>query len=137
MGPSPPLPPPSLRSVRPPAAQSSDKPKRPSVPLTGRHGAFLVELVTYNNHPFKNHWAFFVRGHGSPDCGVYLHAKGDVRMGFNLEVRRSFDFKYTRRPADRILLQWVDVRTLTRRRFSTTTTTYGMISQCADSKPVQ
>ena len=78
------------------------------MPLTGPHGAFLVELVTYNNHPFKNHWAIIVRGHGSPDCGVYLHAKSDARMGFNLEVRRSFDFKYTRRPADRILLQWVD-----------------------------
>ena len=52
--PPPPLPPPLLTHVRPPAAQSSDKPKRPSVPSMGPHGAFLVELVTYNGHPYKD-----------------------------------------------------------------------------------
>ena len=84
------------------------QPKRPSVPSTGPHGAFLVELVTYNGHPYKGHWAFSVRCHASPDRGVYLHAMGDVLRGFDLEVRRSFDFKETRNPTDRIPLQWAD-----------------------------
>ncbi|EFY85938.1 hypothetical protein MAC_08021 [Metarhizium acridum CQMa 102] len=46
-----------------------------------------------------------------PDIGVQLHATGDVRNGFSLELKRNHDLKDTGNiPSSRIPLQWVDGR---------------------------
>lgn len=83
----------------------------PTVPAHGPPGASLVELLTYNGYPFKDHWAYFVRSQGDPDIGVVLHATGDVINGFSLEFKRSTDLKATDDlPSSRIPLQWVDGR---------------------------
>ncbi|OAQ59559.1 hypothetical protein VFPPC_03789 [Pochonia chlamydosporia 170] len=83
----------------------------PTVPAHGPPGATLVELLTYNGYPFKDHWAYFVQSQGDPDLGVVLHATGDVINGFSLEFKRSTDLKATDDlPSSRIPLQWVDGR---------------------------
>lgn len=104
--PPPPPPPPSTK-----AANSIAIPRRPNVAANGPRGAFMVELVTYSGAPFKDHWAYFIRSHQNPQVGVFIHATGDVRNGFVLEFRRSYDFDLTATgPTARIPLQWVDVR---------------------------
>ncbi|KID86171.1 hypothetical protein MGU_06604 [Metarhizium guizhouense ARSEF 977] len=106
--PPPPLPPGPLGSTPTPSVPSI---KRPSVAPTGPGGSFLVELITYNGAPFKDHWAYWVRSQSDPDIGVQLHATGDVRNGFSLEFKRSHDLRDTGNiPSSRIPLQWVDGR---------------------------
>lgn len=69
----------------------------------------MIELAVYNGHPFKDHWAYFVRSHTDPEIGVKVHATGDVRNGFQLESKRSHDLRDTVDiPSKRIPLQWVD-----------------------------
>ncbi|KAE8394997.1 hypothetical protein BDV23DRAFT_178987 [Aspergillus alliaceus] len=96
----------------PPAAQEAHKSlpvtKAPFVAVTGPAGAFMVELLIYNGAPFKDHWAYWVRSHVHPDIGVLIHAAGDVKNGFNLEFKRSHDFRSTgNRRTKRVPLQWV------------------------------
>jgi hypothetical protein len=75
----------------------------------GPPGAFLVELLIYNGHPFKDHWAYWVRSHTNKDLGVKIHATGDVRNGFEFEIKRSSNFRTNEiPPTKRIPLQWVD-----------------------------
>ncbi|EFZ01949.1 hypothetical protein MAA_03178 [Metarhizium robertsii ARSEF 23] len=107
--PTPPPPPPGpLGSTPTPSVPSI---KRPIVAPTGPGGSFLVELITYNGAPFKDHWAYWVRSQSDPDIGVQLHATGDVRNGFSLEFKRSHDLRDTGNiPSTRIPLQWVDGR---------------------------
>lgn len=77
----------------------------------GPTGAFLVELLVYNGTPFNDHWAYWVRSHIHPDIGVEIHANGDVRTGFEFEIKREHDFRETSRyPTARIPLQWVDAK---------------------------
>lgn len=71
----------------------------------------MVELITYSGAPFKDHWAYFIRSHQNPQVGVVIHATGDVRNGFVLEFKRSYDFDTTATdPTSRIPLQWVDAQ---------------------------
>ncbi|TWU71227.1 hypothetical protein ED733_001168 [Metarhizium rileyi] len=103
----PPPPPPSgsRRSV----ASGTLQPKPPSVNFNGPAGAFLVELLIYNGAPFKDHWAYWVRSHHEPEFGVFIHATGDVRNGFQFEIKRSHDLRVTgNRPTKKIPLQWID-----------------------------
>lgn len=99
----PPPPPPAAKA---PALPPATKP--PSVAATGPAGAFMVELLIYNGAPFKDHWAYWVRSHSDPNIGVLIHATGDVKNGFEFQVKRSHDFNTTgNRPTKRIPLQWV------------------------------
>lgn len=103
--PPPPPPPPAVKTVLalPPA------PKPPIVAPNGPNGSFLVELVIFNGAPFKDHWVYFVRSHIGSHIGVLIHATGDVRKGFEFEVKRSHNFLVTlTKPTTRIPLQWVD-----------------------------
>ncbi|OAA35527.1 hypothetical protein NOR_07912 [Metarhizium rileyi] len=85
------------------------QPKPPSVNFNGPAGAFLVELLIYNGAPFKDHWAYWVRSHHEPEIGVFIHATGDVRNGFQFEIKRSHDLRVTgNRPTKKIPLQWID-----------------------------
>jgi len=71
----------------------------------------MVELLIFNGSPFKDHWGYWVRSHANPDIGVELHATGDVRNGFEFEIKRSYDLKKTcNQPTTRIPLQWVDAK---------------------------
>lgn len=82
---------------------------KPAVPLTGPTGAFMVELLIWNGSPFKDHWAYFVRSHTDPDIGVKIHATGNVRSGFEFEIKRSENLQTTEDiPSTRVPLQWVD-----------------------------
>lgn len=83
-------------------------PRPPTVAPSGPPGAFLVELLIYNGSPFKDHWSYWVRSHQDPDLGVLIHAAGDVRNGFQLEIKRGHDLRATGNlPTKRIPLQWV------------------------------
>ncbi|KAK3196607.1 hypothetical protein K4F52_000489 [Lecanicillium sp. MT-2017a] len=109
--PAPPPPPPTSSGSRRPVTGVLGQPKPPSVSLNGPTGAFLVELLIYSGSPFKDHWAFWVCSHRDPELGVLVHATGDVRNGFQFEIKRSHDFRATgNRPSKRIPLQWVDGR---------------------------
>ncbi|KAJ5154935.1 uncharacterized protein N7500_010374 [Penicillium coprophilum] len=82
---------------------------KPAVPLIGPTGAFMVELLIWNGSPFKDHWAYFVRSHADPDIGVKIHATGNVRNGFEFEIKRSENLQTTDDvPSTRVSLQWVD-----------------------------
>ncbi|KAL2838561.1 hypothetical protein BJY01DRAFT_219941 [Aspergillus pseudoustus] len=81
----------------------------PAVPTTGPDGAFLVELLVFNGAPFHDHWAYFVRSHGNSDTGTLIHAAGNVRVGFEFQIKRSHDLREPENlPTKRIALQWVD-----------------------------
>ncbi|OXN24561.1 hypothetical protein CDV57_05003 [Aspergillus fumigatus] len=106
--PPPPPPPPPLSAGVVPAPASAPQPEPPTVAEQGPPGAFLVELLIYNGHPFKDHWAYWVRSHTDKDLGVKIHATGDVRNGFELEIKRSSNFRTNELPpTKRIPLQWV------------------------------
>ncbi|CAG8908373.1 unnamed protein product [Penicillium egyptiacum] len=84
---------------------------KPAVSLTGPTGAFMVELLIWNGSPFKDHWAYFVRSHADPDIGVKIHATGNVRSGFEFEIKRSENLLSTDDvPSTRVPLQWVDMK---------------------------
>ncbi|KAK6593115.1 hypothetical protein H4I95_11489 [Botrytis cinerea] len=81
-----------------------------SIPSISRPpDTFLVELLTYNGHPYKDHWAYFIRSPSNPSVGVRLHATGDVRNGFRFEIQLDYNLYTTEDiPTKRISLQWVD-----------------------------
>ncbi|KAJ5687210.1 hypothetical protein N7536_009829 [Penicillium majusculum] len=84
---------------------------KPAVSLTGPTGAFMVELLIWNGSPFKDHWAYFVRSHADPNIGVKIHATGNVRSGFEFEIKRSENLQTTDDiPSTRVPLQWVDAK---------------------------
>jgi hypothetical protein len=99
----------SIPSTNPPKADTA--PPLPVVAPTGPAGAFTVKLLIYNGAPFNDHWAYWVPSHANPDIGVVLHATGNVRNGFKLQVKRSHNFNLTLdQPTKRIPLQWVDAK---------------------------
>ncbi|KAB8223467.1 hypothetical protein BDV33DRAFT_200445 [Aspergillus novoparasiticus] len=101
----------------PPPSVGKTAPKPPSVASEGPAGAYLVELLIFNGWPFKDHWAYWVRSHSSPDIGVQLHATGDVRNGFVFQIKRNYDFhdENSECPSTRIPLQWIDRKFLDER----------------------
>eukprot|EP00088_Acartia_fossae_P060581 TRINITY_DN72569_c0_g1_i1.p1 TRINITY_DN72569_c0_g1~~TRINITY_DN72569_c0_g1_i1.p1 ORF type:complete len:176 (-),score=22.45 TRINITY_DN72569_c0_g1_i1:96-623(-) len=81
----------------------------PNVPDSGPAGARLLELLIYDGHPFKNHWAFFVRSGSDKKLGNVIHATGDVRNGFTLQIKRNHDFAETSsQPMERIRIGWIE-----------------------------
>ncbi|KAM3513432.1 hypothetical protein MY11210_002912 [Beauveria gryllotalpidicola] len=65
------------RAQQLPAANHRPSPTPPSVAYPpGPRDALLLELITANGYPFKDHWSYFVRSRRHPDVGV---------------VKRSFD----------------------------------------------
>lgn len=76
----------------PPPLIGKTAPKLPSVASEGPAGSYMVELLIFNGWPFKDHWAYWVRSHSDPDIGVQLHATGDVRNGFEFQIKRNYDF---------------------------------------------
>ncbi|ODA77341.1 hypothetical protein RJ55_06969 [Drechmeria coniospora] len=103
----PPPPPPPPASMPPPPRPSA--PKAPIVAPKGPEGAFRVELLVFNGHPFKDHWSYWVRSHRDHDIGVLINATGDVRSGFQFEIKRNYNVKESSRaPMERIPLQWID-----------------------------
>ncbi|KAE8135380.1 hypothetical protein BDV38DRAFT_252698 [Aspergillus pseudotamarii] len=99
--PPPPPPPPLIGKIAP---------KPPNVASEGPAGSYLVELLIFNGWPFKDHWAYWVRSHSDPDIGVQLHATGDVRNGFEFQIKRNYDFhdENSECPSTRTPLQWID-----------------------------
>ncbi|KAJ5815990.1 hypothetical protein N7447_008223 [Penicillium robsamsonii] len=88
---------------------SSSAGSKLEVSLTGPTKAFMVELLVWNGSPFKDHWAYYVRSHADPDIGVKIHATGNVRSGFEFEIKRSENLQTTDDiPSTRVPLQWVD-----------------------------
>ncbi|KAF7865545.1 uncharacterized protein EAF02_009968 [Botrytis sinoallii] len=104
--PPPPPPPPPIFS-RP--FTPAKLPPTPFPPPIGPPNTFLIELLTYNGHPYKDHWAYFIRSPSHPSIGVRLHATGDVRNGFRFEIQCSYNLYTTEDiPTKRIPLQWID-----------------------------
>ncbi|KAJ5519714.1 hypothetical protein N7463_000167 [Penicillium fimorum] len=84
---------------------------KPEVSLTGPTKAFMVELLIWNGSPFKDHWAYFIQSHADPGIGVKIHATGNVKSGFEFEIKRSENLQTTDDiPSTRVPLQWVDER---------------------------
>ncbi|KAF7947953.1 hypothetical protein EAE96_009023 [Botrytis aclada] len=103
--PPPPPPPPIFSQFFTPA----NIPPAPSASPLGLPNNFLTELLTYNGHPYKDHWAYFIRSTSNPFIGVRLHATGDVRNGFRFEIQQEYNLYTTEDiPTKRIPLQWVD-----------------------------
>ncbi|KAB8228937.1 uncharacterized protein BDW43DRAFT_289834 [Aspergillus alliaceus] len=93
----------------PPPSTGKEEPKPPNVASEGPAGAYLVELLIFNGWPFKDHWGYWVRSHSDPNIGVELHATGDVRNGFEFQIKRNHDIHETSEcPSTKIPLQWVD-----------------------------
>ncbi|KAJ5573732.1 uncharacterized protein N7459_008159 [Penicillium hispanicum] len=110
----PPLPPPPPAGNKAQAVTTTPKP--PVVTTTGPQGAFKVELLIFNGHPYKDHWAYWFESRSDPDVGVVIHVVGDVRKGFEFQIKRSHDFKLTNsQPTKRISLQWIDGKYLDER----------------------
>ncbi|KAF7923482.1 uncharacterized protein EAE97_010920 [Botrytis byssoidea] len=103
--PPPPLPPPPSFSK---PFTPAKLPSTPSPPTFGSPNTFLIELLIYNGHPYKDHWAFFIRSPSHTSIGVRLHATGDVRNGFRFEIQQEHNLYTTEDiPTKRIPLQWV------------------------------
>ncbi|KAM0331588.1 hypothetical protein ACHAQA_003267 [Verticillium albo-atrum] len=103
--PPPPPPPPPVDSKQTTAPRT---PVPPVVLSTGPLGDFLVELLTFSGSPFNDHWAYWISSRNNSDIGLELHATGDVRNGFKLEIKRSYDLTEPgNSPTMRIPLQWV------------------------------
>jgi hypothetical protein len=45
--------------------------------------------MVFNAHPFKDHWAYWVRSHHSPKIGMMVHADGNISSGFKFDIRRN------------------------------------------------
>ncbi|KAF5683981.1 hypothetical protein FCIRC_4194 [Fusarium circinatum] len=101
----PPPPPPSFRAT---ATDASSTPQAPVVTKSGPAGSLLLELIKHNGAPFNDHWAYFVRSSSSHSVGIVYEAIGDVRSGFQRQIRRNHDLT-SDPPSSRIPLQWIDV----------------------------
>ncbi|KAF9773248.1 hypothetical protein IL306_008980 [Fusarium sp. DS 682] len=104
MPPPPPPPPPSFPAV---VTNTLPTHQPPLVPEKGPAGALLLELIKHNGAPFNDHWAYFIRSHANPCVGIVYEAIGDVRNGFQLQVRRNHDLT-SDPPSSRIPLQWIE-----------------------------
>ncbi|KAK3295438.1 uncharacterized protein B0H64DRAFT_474396 [Chaetomium fimeti] len=109
-GPPPPPPPPPPAPAPSSVPRASTAVSAPAVAPVGPAGSLLVSLAIFNGHPFKDHWGFLVRKSKNTQEGIFLHAVGDVKNGFKLEIKRNVDFEETSRKPQLINLQWVDAR---------------------------
>jgi hypothetical protein len=102
----PPPPPPSFRA---PATDTGARqtPSAPVVSENGPAGGLLLELIKHNGAPFNDHWAYFVQSTSNSCVGIVYEAIGDVRSGFQLQVRRNHNLT-SDPPSTRIPLQWID-----------------------------
>lgn len=103
-----PLPPPPPPPFFPASATDglSTRPV-PLVPEKGLKGDLLLKLIKHNGAPFNDHWAYFVQSTSNSSVGIVYEAVGDVRSGFQLQVRRNHDL-ISDPPSSRIPLQWID-----------------------------
>ncbi|KAK4167914.1 hypothetical protein QBC43DRAFT_310463 [Cladorrhinum sp. PSN259] len=100
--PKPLIPPTSIKPPPPTLTVPSTPPEKNSI---------LFSLLTYNGHPFMDHWEFFLSPSApslpSPTRGVSLSPAGNVHTGFWLEVSRGRDIS-AQNPPDRVVpLQWI------------------------------
>ncbi|CAF3488635.1 unnamed protein product [Fusarium graminearum] len=102
----PPLPPapspgdahPPLQPVPPPAVSNSGPPS-----------ALLLHLAIHSGGSFKNHWGYFIQSKHNSSVGTIVHVVGDVKNGFEFEIKRNHDFDTTSpAPLHIIPLQWMD-----------------------------
>ncbi|KAF5547043.1 hypothetical protein FPHYL_10335 [Fusarium phyllophilum] len=100
----PPPPPPAFRA---PATDASSTPQAPVVPESCAAGGLLLELIKHNGAPFNDHWAYFVRSSSSSSVGIVYEAIGDVRNGFQRQIRRNLDLN-SDPPSARIPLHLID-----------------------------
>ncbi|KAM0387150.1 hypothetical protein FCULG_00012247 [Fusarium culmorum] len=102
----PPLPPPSSLIDAPPPPQLVP---RPVVCESRPPGTLLLHLAIHSGGSFKNHWGYFIQSEHNPAFGTIVHVVGDVKNGFEFEVKRNHDFNTTSpAPLHIIPLQWID-----------------------------
>ncbi|KAL3496312.1 hypothetical protein BJX62DRAFT_232424 [Aspergillus germanicus] len=83
-------------------------PPPPSTSIPGLEGAYLVHLLIYNGTPFHDHWAYWIQSRQNNDSGILIHAAGNVRVGFEFEIKRSYGWDDGETPpTKRVPLQWV------------------------------
>ncbi|KAI3580313.1 amino acid permease-domain-containing protein [Fusarium oxysporum f. sp. albedinis] len=100
----PPPPPPTFRA---PMTGDRPTPQAPVVLENVPAGGLLLELIKHNGAPFNDHWAYFVQSSSSPSVGIVYEAIGDVRSGFQRQIRRNHDLN-SDPPSSRIPLQWIE-----------------------------
>ncbi|KAF5636137.1 hypothetical protein F52700_5451 [Fusarium sp. NRRL 52700] len=105
--PLPPLPPPL--SFRASATDGLLAHPAPVVSEKRPQGSLLLELIKHNGAPFNDHWAYFVQSTSEPCVGIVYEAVGDVRSGFQRQIRRNHDLT-SDLPSSRIPLQWIDAK---------------------------
>ena len=61
-----------------------------------------IFLLSYPSGTFKSHWAIMIprAGAGRIQKGTQVHAIGNLKDGFELEIRRNFDIDATRTKPD-------------------------------------
>ncbi|GKU14499.1 unnamed protein product, partial [Fusarium langsethiae] len=83
----------------PPPVVSNDRPQ----------GSLLLHLAIHSGGTFKNHWGYFIRSEHNTTIGNIIHVVGDVKNGFEFEVKRNHDFETASpTPLHVIPLQWID-----------------------------
>ncbi|CEL10253.1 hypothetical protein ASPCAL13375 [Aspergillus calidoustus] len=83
-------------------------PSPPDILTPGPDGAYLVHLLIYNGAPFHDHWAYWIQSRQNTGSGVLVHAAGNVRVGFEFEIKRSYGWDEGESPpTKRVPLQWV------------------------------
>ncbi|KAI8398917.1 hypothetical protein FOFC_20144 [Fusarium oxysporum] len=100
----PPPPPPTFRA---PTTGDRPTPQAPVVLENVPAGGLLLELIKHNGAPFNDHWAYFVQSSSSPSVGIVYEAIGDVRSGFQRQIRRNHDLN-SDPPSSRIPLQCIE-----------------------------
>jgi hypothetical protein len=81
----------------------------PLIAAARPQGALLMHPITFNGSPFMDHWAYWIAQGTEADIGVVIHATGDVRNGFQLEIKRSHDLSAPgNEPTAKTPLQWID-----------------------------
>lgn len=106
--PGPPPPPPPTTTERTAKFVAAPRPPRVTTE-SSKKGDFQIELLINNGYPYKDHWAYWVPSHANPQIGVKIHVTGDVRNGFQFEIKRSHDFRSSDdAPTKRVPLQWVN-----------------------------
>ncbi|KAJ5219931.1 hypothetical protein N7468_009135 [Penicillium chermesinum] len=82
---------------------AAHRPHPPAITADRPPGALLVTLLTFNGSlGVLDSFEF------EPEPGIVIHAKGDVRNGFQLEIKRNHNLlEDDPRPSKQIPLQWV------------------------------
>jgi hypothetical protein len=87
--------------------QMSDRSIAAAMPANVPDGFSPVFLVVTSGGAFNAHWSLYVPCHQEPTRGKRLHATGDKRNGFVVEVVLDFDVEELQGARKFVFLSWI------------------------------